>query len=151
MSRLWGNTPSLPHHNAYSKVTTPTPLVFHMLSALQVIQSAHTSTEIGPKDVVSLSYQTREVLTMKRNGCVCSFCLFCLFQVQQGRCKQRVIDEMLHIVLLTLFLGLGAHLIGNILPRVGRKRQKEVTLSFFCSGQAWLLLILTCRHTPAAI
>lgn len=54
---------------------------------------------------------------MKWNGRVSSFCLLCLLQVQQGRCKQRVVDEMLHIVLFTLLLGLGTHLISYILPR----------------------------------
>ena len=47
---------------------------------------------------------------------VSSFCLLRLLQVQQGRCEQRVIDEMVHIVLLTLLFGLGTHLIGYTLP-----------------------------------
>ena len=60
---------------------------------------------------------------MKWNGCVSSFCLLCLLQVQQGRWEERVIEEMVHIVLLTLLLGLGAHLIGYILPRVWEVRK----------------------------
>lgn len=59
----------------------------------------------------------RQALTVKWNGCVGSFGRLSLLQVQQGGCKQRVIDEMLHVMLLTLLLGFGAHLISHILPK----------------------------------
>lgn len=75
---------------------------------------------------------------MKWNGCISSFCLLRLLQVQQGRCKQRVIDEMLHIVLLTLFLGLGAHLIGYILPRIVSKRENSDHL--YKEVKTWFIL-----------
>lgn len=78
----------------------------------------------------------REALTVKWNGCVSSFSLLSLFQVKQGRCKKRVIDEMLHVVLLTLLLGLGTHLIGYILPRGVWGKEKEVMLSILHHGKS---------------
>lgn len=71
------------------------------------------------------------------DGCISSFCLLCLLQVQQGEWKQRVIDEMLHIVLLTLLLGLGAHLIGYIL--LGVESEKEAEFSLYIMVKVWFV------------
>lgn len=58
---------------------------------------------------------------MEGNGCLVVLSLLCLFQVQQGGGKQGVVDEVFHVVLLTLLLGFGAHLVGHVLPGVGEK------------------------------
>lgn len=57
---------------------------------------------------------------MEGNGCLVVLSLLCLLQVQQGGGKQGVVDEMFHVVLLTLLLGFGAHLVGHVLPGAER-------------------------------
>lgn len=59
---------------------------------------------------------------MEGNGCLVVLSLLCLLQVQQGGGKQGVVDEMFHVVLLTLLLGFGAHLVGHVLPGAERGR-----------------------------
>lgn len=61
------------------------------------------------------------LLTLEGNGCFVVLCLLCLLQVQQGGCKEGVVDEVFHVMLLTLLLGLGTHLVGYILPEVERE------------------------------
>lgn len=60
------------------------------------------------------------ILTVEGNGSLVVLSLLCLLQVQQGGCKQGVVDEVFHVVLLTLLLGFGAHLVGHVLPGAGR-------------------------------
>lgn len=60
------------------------------------------------------------ILTVEGNGCLVVLSLLCLLQVQQGGGKQGVVDEVFHVVLLTLLLGFGAHLVGHVLPATGR-------------------------------
>lgn len=56
------------------------------------------------------------VLTFKRNSALCNTRVFCFPQAEQGGGEEWVIDEILHVVVLTLLFGFSAHLIRNILP-----------------------------------
>lgn len=100
----------------------------YLPEVLYLSKSPHhclSAMETEPKDGLRTFYPNRRALTVKRNGCVSSSGCLSLLQVQQGGCKQRVIDEMLHVVLLTFLLGFGAHLISYILPRKLWKKNEE--------------------------
>ena len=55
-------------------------------------------------------------LTFEGDGGVGGASLLHLPQAQQCGGEERVVDEVLHVVALTLLLGLGAHLIRHVLP-----------------------------------
>lgn len=100
----------------------------YLPEVLYLSKSPHhclSAMETEPKDGLRTFYPNRQALTVKWNGCVSSSGCLSLLQVQQGGCKQRVIDEMLHVVLLTFLLGFGAHLISYILPRKLWKKNEE--------------------------
>lgn len=58
----------------------------------------------------------KQLLTFERNGAVCEVRVFCFPQTEQGGGEERVVDEVLHVVVLTLLFVFSAHLIGHILP-----------------------------------
>lgn len=81
------------------------------------------------------------VLTVEGNGCFIVLRLLRLLQVQQCRCKQGVVDKVFHVMFLTLLLGFCTHLVGHILPEVGKegcliqRTWKCWGFFLFCSGK----------------
>lgn len=56
------------------------------------------------------------ILTFKRNSSLCKAGVFCFSEAEQSGGKERIVDEILHVVALTLLFGLSTHLICHILP-----------------------------------
>lgn len=64
-------------------------------------------------------------LTFEGDGGVGGASLLHLPQAEERGGEERVVDEVLHVVALTLFLGLGAHLIRHVLPAGGSVEEKQ--------------------------
>lgn len=61
-----------------------------------------------PKEISSL--------TFKRNRSICKMRVFSFPQTEQGGREERVVDEILHVVVLALLFGFSAHLVRHVLP-----------------------------------